>query len=297
MDLEVVNYLTELEKNRRYSSHTIRAYKKDLEQYLTHLHHREKTLLLANSRDIRDFIYELYRNKITSRTVNRKFVAIKGLYRHLRKIGLIKEDPTEQISAPKEQRLLPQPISEEVLFQVLDSAPLNSPLKIRDRALVELLYATGMRLSELEGLNLSSISNRFVRVLGKGNKERTIPLTRQAEKILTLYLSIRPSLVNAKSGTEAIFLSVRGQRLVSRDIARRVGQVLSHAAEKCSLNPHALRHSYATHLVNHGADIRIVKELLGHKNLSTTQIYTHVGIDHLRDVYNRAHPRADKEAE
>jgi len=247
-------------------------------------------------RQIRDFIYELHRRGNSTRTINRKFIAVKGLFHHLQRTGQIEENPTELVNSPREHRGLPKPISENAIFEALELSQDPNPIGKRDRVIVELFYATGMRLSELGALNLSSIQENFIKVLGKGRKERIIPLTDHIQKLLNSYLLVRNNFLKAERQSQALFLNNRGQRLSNRSVARRVQKVLSRASERTQLNPHALRHSYATHLLNRGADIRIIQELLGHENLGTTQIYTHVEIDRLIQVYDQAHPRAEKES-
>jgi len=294
----IVNeYLKELEKVRRRSPNTIRAYQNDLYTYCNHLDTLGKELTSADFRDVRDFIYELHRRGNSARSISRKLTAIRGLYHHLLRIGHIKVDPTETVSSPREHRSLPEPIPEKTVKDAINAASDDSPLGIRDRAIIELFYGSGARLSELEGLNISSISKNFIKVHGKGEKDRIIPLTHHARKALDKYLSVRSSIASGNSDPDALFLSKSGRRLTSRDIARRVGKILNHVLEHIPRNPHALRHSYATHLLDGGADIRVIQELLGHSNLNTTQIYTHVGIERLMKVYNQAHPRVEKNSE
>lgn len=294
---EIVLYLEEIEKNRRYSSNTVRAYRRDLESYSEHITAKEKSFLSADYRDVRDYMYELYRRGNTARTINRKLSAIKGLYKHLLRTGRVDADPTEMITSPRERRALPDPIPQKAIETAISLTGDDSPLDIRDKAILELFYGSGLRLAELESLNLQSIQGSYIRVTGKGRKERIIPFTKHARKAVDKYLAIRKRHFCPSGDSDALFLSVRGNRLSSRDIARRVKLILSRSLELTKLNPHALRHSFATHLINRGMDIRMIQELLGHSNLSTTQIYTHVGIDHLRKIYQKAHPRAEKETE
>ena len=292
----IQQYLKELEKVRRHSPNTIRAYQKDLQTFEEILTISGTKLSKVKPRQIRDFIYELHRRGNSHRTINRKFVAVKGLFHHLQRTGQIEENPTELVNSPREHRGLPKPISESAIAEALELSQEPTPIGKRDRAIVELFYATGMRLAELGALNLRSIQENFIKVSGKGRKERIIPLTDHVQKILNSYLLVRNTFLKAEINSQPFFLNNRGQRLSNRSVARRVQKVLSRASECTLLNPHALRHSYATHLLNRGADIRIIQELLGHENLGTTQIYTHVGIDRLIQVYDQAHPRAEKES-
>ena len=296
MDSSVERYLDELETVRRYSPHTVRAYHKDIVRYVEFLAGRNCDVIDADFRLVREFAYELHRQELSARSIRRMLSAVHGLYRHLQRIGLVERDPVGEISLPKENRPLPTVLQKEIIADAIDQTTDDGPTLVRDRAIVELFYGTGIRLSELAGLNLSSISEKEVKVLGKGDKERIVPLTRKARQALNDYLSIRPALANADR-EDALFLSVRGIRLTVRDIARRVEAVLRHTSGDKKLSPHRLRHSYATHLLDNDADLREVQELLGHEKPSTTQIYTHTSLERLVKVYQRAHPRAGNKKE
>ncbi len=293
MDPAAERYLREIEDSRRFSPNTLRAYRKDIETFSDFLTERDQRLTMADFRDVRDFLYELHRRGNTSRSIVRKLAALRGLYRHLERTGAAATDPTRRISPPRERRPLPSALPEQTISAALEKTTADSPLKLRDLAIVELFYGTGIRVSELAALDLSSVSGKFIRVMGKGGKERIVPVTKHAKKALDRYIAVRPALRSEDRKTEeALFLSIRGRRLTSRDLARRVEVVLRRASEATRLSPHLLRHSFATHLLDRGADLREIQELLGHVSPNTTQIYTHVGIERLVKVYKQAHPRA-----
>ncbi len=293
----VHQYLEELEKSRRFSPNTVTAYKKDIQSYLDFLTQRGRDIARVDFHDVRDFIYELHRRGNSARSIVRKLSSLRGLYRHLIRIGAISVDPTILILPPREKRTLPEVLSEKVIAEAIDEAPVVSTIEIRDIAMLELLYGTGIRRSELSDLNLDSVKDKFIHVIGKGDKERIVPLTGKAREALDTYLKIRSALAHAVEHEPALFLSLRGSRITTRQIARRVEKMLRRSSGAKKLSPHQLRHSFATHLLDRGADLREIQELLGHTSPKTTQIYTHVGIGRLVKIYNRAHPRAGKTQE
>ena len=293
----IAQFLNELEKVNRYSPNTIRAYRNDLDEFITKLNEKSRNITQTDFRDVRDFIYFQHQKGNSPRTVGRKLASIKSLYRFLLRIGEIASNPADLIIPPKEKRELPAMVSLETITEVLDGNEPSSILEIRDFAILEVFFGTGVRLSELANLKISSIRQNFISVVGKGNKKREIPLTIHAKTALSEYFNIRSELLGGKEDSGYVFLSRNGRQLTTRDIARRVKLCLRKSSVQSADNPHALRHAYATQLLEGGADIRVIKELLGHSNLSTTQQYTHVGIERLRNIYKQAHPRADKEME
>ena len=296
MENHVRHFLDELEKSKRYSPHTIRAYTTDISAYAEHIAGKKISIVDCTYREVRDFIYELHRRGNSLRTISRKLASIRSLYNHLLRIGAVETDPMENLTTASGKKSLPKAVSEKLLISALEQAPVESPLDIRDLAIVELFYGTGIRNSELAELNLSSIEENVIRVHGKGNKTRIVPLTTHARKALQRYLLIRPELKKSLQ-TDALFLSRNGNRLTTRDISRRVKKILCSTIGISSLSPHALRHSFATHLLDHGAEIRVIQELLGHSAPTTTQIYTHVSVEKLLKTYKQAHPRAEKKTE
>lgn len=293
----IAQFLEELEKISRYSLNTIRAYRNDLSEFAGKLDEKDKSIIQTDFRDVRDFVYRQHQKGNSPRTVGRKLAAIKSLYRFLIRIGEMSSNPADLIVPPKENRDLPNMASLETITEALDENQPGSILEIRDATMLEVFFGTGVRLSELANLKISSIRDNFISVVGKGNKKREIPLTIHAKSALSEYFNIRSELLGGKEDSGYVFLSRNGRQLNTRDIARRVKLCLRKSSIQSADNPHALRHAFATQLLEGGADIRVIKELLGHSNLSTTQQYTHVGIERLRDVYKQAHPRADKEME
>jgi len=285
------------------SEHTVRNYVSDLRQLRAFL--LERGLALTDGGDevapervdqlaLRAYVAHcLRRNRRSS--VGRKLSAAKGFFRHLLRCGRVGSDPTAGIATPKKQQQLPVHLTVDDMFRLLDAPPTDTPAGLRDRALLEVVYSCGLRVSELVGLDWCDIdaSLELVRVRGKGGKERLVPIGRPALAALAAYRArlseLCPGHVRAD---RAVYLNRRGGRLTTRSVARLVEHyvVVSGLATKAS--PHALRHSFATHLLNAGADLRAIQELLGHATLSTTQKYTHVNLDQLMRVYDKAHPRA-----
>ncbi len=290
-------FYEELEKARRCSPHTLRAYRQNLSAFSDHLTSRGKSLETADYRDMRDFIYSLHRQGNSPRTVARKLAAIKSLYRFLQRIGIVPTNPADLITPPREKRKLPDLVPLSTISKALDDSNPDSPFELRDCAMLELFFGTGIRLSELAGLTLGTVRETFIRVRGKGDKTREIPLTKHAAEALKKYIKYRSYFLKEKKDNGYIFLSRSGRPLTTRDIARRVKLCLNRTDASSPDHPHALRHSYATEMLAGGADIRVIKELLGHSSLNTTQQYVHVGIERLRDIVKQAHPHAEKELE
>jgi integrase/recombinase XerD len=309
MDEENANaFLTFLQVEKGASSNTISAYRNDIYQFVTFCANRsrpsaaparqsrknwgqvDKPLILA-------YIADLQAKGYSPATVARKVAAVKSFFSFLTAEGIVRSDPTETLSSPRVGKSLPKPISPEEVDELLEQ-PLrrDTPEAKRDKAMLELLYASGMRVSELVSLDVDSISlavgHAYVRCMGKGYKERTIPIHEHASDAVGLYLrDARPRLVG--SGVEtALFVNRRGERL-TRQGFWLILKIYARAANIGSeVTPHTLRHSFATHMLKGGAPLRNVQELLGHANISTTQVYTQLTNDHVRDVYDRAHPRA-----
>ncbi|UWN51425.1 Tyrosine recombinase XerD [Alcanivorax sp. ALC70] len=230
---------------------------------------------------------------VSARSVARQLSAMKSFFRWMKREGRLQEDPTLNVDRPRTGRPLPKTLSEADVEALLAAPDLDDALGLRDRAMLEVLYACGLRVSELVGLTLSQVNPRqgLVRVVGKGDKERLVPLGEEALYWLERYLrDSRPALLGADR--EVLFPSRRGTRMTRQTFWHRIKQLAVRAGVQKSLSPHTLRHAFATHLLNHGADLRVVQLLLGHSDLSTTQIYTHVAQHRLREVYERHHPRS-----
>jgi integrase/recombinase XerD len=243
---------------------------------------------------ISEYLANRKREGLSASSIKLVVVALKIFFRHLAGKGKVKSDPTEALSLPRIERYLPETLNELQVQQLIERVDVNAPLGLRDRAILELLYASGLRISELSNARLENLSSDegILRVTGKGNKTRLVPVGRKACAALAVYLeNERPKLVKQRSGSE-IFLSIRGTRLTTV----RIWQIVKHHAQQSGLDrnvyPHLLRHSFATHLLSNGADLRIIQEMLGHADISTTQVYTHVDQQRLKAVHRRFHPRA-----
>ncbi len=243
---------------------------------------------------ISDYLAERKRGGLAASSIKLIVVALKIFFRHLAAKGVLKSDPAEPLSLPRIERYLPETLNELQVQQLIDSVDTKVPLGLRDRAMMELLYASGLRISELAQARLESFASDegILRVTGKGNKTRLVPVGRKACEAIASYLaSERPKLVKPRSGSE-IFLSMRGTRLTTVRIWQIVKAHARRSGLQANIYPHLLRHSFATHLLSNGADLRIIQEMLGHSDISTTQVYTHVDQQRLKAVHRRFHPRA-----
>lgn len=295
----LASYREHLRLDRNLSENSIRAYIADLESLLEHINKLGVTEFKDLTIDhLRSWLANLQTRGAARSSLSRRTVSIKAFTYWGAKNGWLSRDIGKQLQSPKPQRRLPDILDIEGAITTLDSLAVRvseegSSAAMRDRAIVETLYASGIRVSELSGLNLSDIdfSRNTLRVLGKGNKERTVPIGIPAAKALTEWLAARNSMVNEKSG-DAVFLGARGKRIDQRTVREIVYVALEALGGKVKMGPHGLRHSAATHLLEGGADLRTVQEILGHSSLATTQIYTHVSQDRLKQAYEQAHPRA-----
>jgi integrase/recombinase XerC len=304
-------FLEYLQLNRNASAHTVSAYDSDVGQFLgfAAAYRRVAPEQLEPAHlelaIIRAFMADLYRQGHARASVARKLSALRAFSRYLRREGWIEEDPASLAVAPKREHKVPAHLSMDEMSRLLEMPDASAPLGRRDRAILELFYASGLRLSELVGLDLDEINlrGRMVRVMGKGAKERLVPFNSATEASLRAWLADRASLRRAAEGStpkakpkaqsrEPLFVNFRGARLTGRSVQRLVARYVSACSTRFGISPHALRHSFATHLLQRGADLRAIQELLGHVQLSTTQRYTHVNAAQMLDVYRRAHPRA-----
>lgn len=309
------SFLEYLRLNRNASPHTARAYESDLSQFIIFLgKYRGRTpgeLRPADfdHRAVRGFMAELYQRGHARASAARKLAAIRAFARYLRRERWLDGDPGALVGTPKLERKIPVHLGIEEMERLLEGPDASSPLGRRDRAILELFYASGLRLSELVGLDLDdvSLSSRRVRVLGKGGKERIVPFNRTAADAIKAYLKDRDGLVKGQASgparrsmkgrvgrepAEPLFVNWRGGRLSTRSVDRLVRRYVAACSTRMGVSPHALRHSFATHLLEGGADLRTIQELLGHARVSTTQRYTHVSVTQLLRVYGKTHPRA-----
>jgi integrase/recombinase XerC len=297
------DYLTYLSAVRNLSPHTLESYGKDLEKYRLFLQERGVSAEQAGIAEARGFVSWLTREGLSARSVNRMVSGVRGWYRYMERHNQVAANPFAEIRSLHTEKRLPSFLYEEEMARLVEmptqeaSADGESFWKMRDRAVLETLYSTGCRISELVALNLSDVDlkNRTARVMGKGSKERNVFLGDAAVAALRDYMTLRGIHVKAGSDTDtlrALFLNQRGGRITDRGVRFILGEYLARANFGKRVTPHTFRHSFATHLLDRGADIRAVQELLGHASLSTTQVYTHVGLEKLKKVYRRAHPHA-----
>ncbi|MGH7966177.1 MAG: tyrosine recombinase XerC [Candidatus Binatia bacterium] len=304
-------YSVFLRIERNVSTHTLRNYLSDLLQFFAFIEKphpqaapRTVAVRQIDHHLIHAFLSILHRHHNKKSSIGRKLSAVKSFFRFLLREGEIERDPTVHIGSPKKDQPLPTYLPVDDMFRLLDAPPLDTPAGLRDQAILEVLYSCGLRVSELVSLNWGEIDANLevIRVKGKGNKERIVPIGRKALAALDRYRAQLPALIVPKRRralasapllpTSPVFLNCRGDRLTTRSVARLVVGYARNCGIALKTTPHALRHTFATHLLDAGADLRAIQELLGHSSLSTTQRYTHVNLDHLMQVYDKAHPRA-----
>lgn len=294
MKKALISFLDYLQYEKDASLHTLESYQRDLVQFAVYLKNRNQSYDSADNVVIRGFLAVLYQKGLKKSTIARKLAAIRSFYQFCLQKNWVEENPAKVVSTPKQDKNVPSFLSEEEMTAFLDIPPGKNPLQIRDRAMLELLYATGIRVSELVGMNLDDIhtGERLIRVRGKGKKERLVPFGKKAGENLKEYINVRCRIHGGKIEQDALFLNHRGQRISARSIQRKVNKYLQKTAVKRKISPHSLRHSFASHLLSRGADLRVIQELLGHESLSTTQKYTHLDLKQLLDVYKKSHPKS-----
>jgi len=307
----ITSFIETLISEKGFSENTCRAYRLDLFEFIdfavkiknkeTHKEKNSNPLLLeeVDSFLIRGYLGYLHKKKNKKSSIARKLSTLRSFFKYLAKHGMISDNPAKAVITPKQEKPIPAYLPVDDMFRLLDFFKQNTLLGRRNRAIFETLYSTGIRISELAGMNVSDVdfSDQIIRVLGKGNKERIVPAGTKAMEAINTYrkmllqeMTFRPNKADV-SNVGPLFLNKNGGRLTTRSIRR----ILDNAIRECGLaqpiSPHGMRHSFATHMLEAGADLRVVQELLGHKSLSTTQKYTHVTIDKLMEIYDKAHPR------
>lgn len=289
-------FLRHLSRERRLSEHTQLAYETDLGQFEGFLRDRDKALPGVDRNDVRAFLGHLNAQGFGRRSIARKLASLRTFFGFLCQAGQLQNNPALQVRPPKQDKSLPVHLSEDEARRTMTTPQADSIIGVRDRAILELFYSTGIRLRELAGLTLDALDldGGLVRVVGKGNKERLVPMGKPAQQALRIYLSRRAELLGEKATPQTarfVFLSRSGKVLSPSGVQRRVERHIEAATGR-KLSPHTLRHTFATHMLDAGADLNAVKELLGHASLSTTQVYTHVSVERLKKAYRQAHPRA-----
>jgi integrase/recombinase XerD len=293
------DFLGYLELERGLSRNTLEAYRSDLQQFAEFLERHELDPLDVQTTDLTAFISELAtggpgRRAAAPATLQRKIACLRSFYRHLRREQILDRDPASELRAPRSRARLPKVLSRDEVARLLDQPQGNSPAALRDRALLETMYACGLRASEAIGLELSELDleDGILRARGKGSKERIVPIGSKAVEALTAYLEHgRPRLVGIRA-ERRVFVNLRGGGLSRQGLYKIVRRHARSAGLESRMSPHTLRHTFATHLLSGGCDLRSLQEMLGHADIGTTQIYTHLSTERLRDVYFEAHPRA-----
>ncbi len=294
-------FLTFIRNQRLYSDYTVTSYRTDILQFFEFLREnnpgREIDVDAVSSKHIREFLGNLLMRGFGKRSIARKLSALKSFFKYLRRHAVIARDPALSVSGPKLDRSLPAVLNFDQARKLMEMPPATSFEGLRDRAILEILYGCGIRLGELLKLKPENLdfNRETLRVMGKRKKERQIPIGKYALKALRNYLAVRESKINPGRPTKRLFISDKGEPLYPLKVQKMVKMYMRALSEQEHLSPHVLRHTFATHLLDNGADLLAVKELLGHESLSTTQIYTHVSRERLKQVYRQAHPRAEKD--
>lgn len=289
------DYCSHLGEVRLLSPNTVRGYREDFEAFVSWARREGVAPLSLTNRELRAYLSELSRAGYSVRTISRRLSALRGLYRWMLREGRCPSAAVVAVTSPKLSKTLPRTMSDADVRALLETCAGSDPVDLRDRAFLELLYATGARISEVAGLSVSDVDSASaqVRLFGKGSKERVVPLYESALDCVALYLERgRPHLVRDGRTTYALFLSTRGNAMSADALRTRFERRVAEAGLDPSLTPHAMRHTFATELLGGGADLRSVQELLGHESLATTQIYTHLSVDRLKDAAKAAHPRS-----
>lgn len=289
----IEQFLDVLWLERGLAENTLISYRNDLTKLADYLAYKRLDLSHVTAIDLQGYLVWCREQGQKTSSAARQLSAIRRFFQHLYTEGERSDDPSALLHSPKQEKHLPDTLSEEDVDQLLEQPQLDEPIELRDRAMLELLYATGLRVSELVGLSMDELSLRqgVVRVMGKGGKERLVPMGEEAEYWLERYFREARGLL-LKQESDVVFPSRRGVQMTRQTFWHRIKAYAKRAGIEKPLSPHTLRHAFATHLLNHGADLRVVQLLLGHSDLSTTQIYTHVANERLKQVYDESHPRA-----
>ena len=305
MQKYIDDFMQHLKYERNLSEHTLRNYESDLVQFHDHIappdkfgSRREVEIRALDNLTIREFMASLYEKKKKKSSIHRKIAALRTFFRFLCREGVLEVNPARLVASPRVDRQLPNHLTIEEMIKFIETPETETVLGKRDRAMLELLYASGVRVSELVNLSLIDIdfAHQTVRVKGKGRKERVVPFGEHARRALETYLGVRGELLIEADPDQvdplAVFMNYQGTRITTRSVGRMIDKYVKQCADIHHISPHSLRHSFATHLLDAGADLRTIQELLGHARLSTTQQYTHVSMDKLMEVYDKAHPKA-----
>lgn len=291
IDSVVGQFLSHLKLEKGFSSHSISSYQTDLKQFLQYLSDQNLSLTSIDEQTARNYTHVLKNRSLASQTIARKVSALRQFYRYLQQSGQFSSNPFQKLDLPKLPRAVPKPLSEQQIEELLHAPDVKTPLGLRDRTMFELMYATGLRVSELVHLtaNQLNLNQGVVRISGKGGKERLVPFGAHCQEWLELYINSNSALIQAHNG--ALFINQKGSVMSRQSFWHRIKVHAKAAGIVPAPSPHSLRHSFATHLLNHDADLRVVQMLLGHSDLSTTQIYTLVAKEKLKTLHAQHHPR------
>lgn len=291
---KIEDFMAYLKYEKNASPHTIAGYRRDLLQLAQYLEEKKSSLDEVDNIILRGFLASRYGRGEKKSTVGRKLAAIRSFFQFCVRKHWMQLNPAKVVSTPKQEKPVPSFLTEEEMQKFLDLPRTDKTLDLRDRAMMELLYATGIRVSELVGINLEDVNfaERLIRIRGKGKKERLVPFGRKAEETLRSYLRVRSSIHRGRVESKPVFLNYLGKKLSTRSVERTVDKYIRRTALRRKISPHSLRHSFASHLLSRGADLRVIQELLGHESLATTQKYTHIDLKHILDVYHKSHPRS-----
>ena len=293
MEKTLDGFITYLHNVKKKSENTVLSYNRDLTKFIKYLRTNKITSLdKVEEKDLEKYIKELNDNGFKSATVSRNIASLKAFFHYLNNEGILSNDPTKSLKSPKIEKKIPEILTTDEVFALLEQPSGDSPKEIRDKAMLELLYATGIRVSELINLETSDVNLKTSSILCRdGSKSRTIPYGKKAKDALTRYLEgAREAIVDNKEST-ILFANCSGQKMSRQGFWKLIKHYAKKAGIESDITPHTLRHSFAAHLVENGADLRSVQEMLGHSDISTTQIYANMSHSHIREVYNRTHPR------
>lgn len=294
----IEDFLTYLSFEKNYSEHTIKAYKSDIVSFLIWIN---SNYITTDLNKLREYMHFIQRFEYKKTTILRKIASLRGFYKYLYRERIIDNNPASNLIAPKKNKSLPKFLTDDEMERILDNVHITTPAGFRNKAILELLWATGMRVSELSGLNFGDLEleNDEIKVFGKGAKERIVLISKRAKKFLQQYINTARPLIPGSNGIKInndenspVFINNTGYRLQTRTIRNVINEIVERIQLPKHVTPHMFRHSFATRLIEHGADLRVVQELLGHASISNTQIYTHISTQHLKEVYNTAHPHA-----
>lgn len=298
MNKNLENFISFIYKEKKYSNHTIKNYEIDILEFDSYLKKEGIYYLDVNYDFIKGYLMNLYERKLSSNSVARKLSSLRSFYKYLFNNGIIKTNPFKYVATPKKEKKLPKYLGVEDIEKIFNTPDINTSLGQRDKLILEVLYATGIRVSELVNIKISDIDfyNKEIKILGKGNKERIDPFGEYCLDSINLFINDGRKKILEKHNKicEYLIINEKGNQITTRGVEKIIDNIVKKSDIKKHVSPHMLRHSFATHLLNEGCDIKTVQELLGHESLESTQIYTHVSNERLRSVYLKCHPRSNK---